>query len=281
MLRRSCPRAGYLPPTLAPAAARRDRGAGGTVPVAAGRATARTLRSAHRPQLGPGNRRRQRHRRRPARPTGRERIGEIGFGPGRTLARLAAAGADVLGVDASADMVAVAVRRNAAHINAGRIRLHHGDGTLPAGDGTLDGVLSVHSLYFWPDPAVVLAEIRRALRPADGSSSPSARASTRDPPGFDPTVYRLPATTEAVDWLNDAGFTNMAVHRRPRTATIVWITRPRRDHRGPSTMDRSRGFCGPRIVDGTKPTSTRRTLRCRLSLTANACICPRSKRRWS
>jgi hypothetical protein len=37
-------------------------------------------------------------------------------------------------------------------------------------------------------------------------------------------VYRVPTTTEAVGWLNHAGFTNVAVHRRPRTATIVWIT---------------------------------------------------------
>jgi arsenite methyltransferase len=157
-------------------------------------------------------------------PQAGERIGEIGFGPGRTLAHLVAAGADVIGVDASADMVAVAARRNAVHVNAGRIRLHHGDGTLPTGDGTLDGVLSVHSLYFWPDPAVVLAEIRRALRPGGRLVLAFRSGEHPRPARFDPTVYRIPTTTEAAGWLNDAGFTNAAVHRRPRTATIVWIT---------------------------------------------------------
>src|SRR6266508_3581500 len=34
-------------------------------------------------------------------PTAGERICELGFGPGRTLTRLAAAGADVIGVDTS------------------------------------------------------------------------------------------------------------------------------------------------------------------------------------
>jgi hypothetical protein len=43
-------------------------------------------------------------------------------------------------------------------------------------------------------------------------------------------------------------------------------------------MDRS-GGSGPRIVYGTKPTSTRRTLRCWLPLTASACICPRRRKR--
>jgi SAM-dependent methyltransferase len=157
-------------------------------------------------------------------PQAGQRIAEIGFGPGRTLARLAAVGAEVLGVDASADMVAVATRRNAAHVNAGRIRLHHGDGTLPTGDGTLDGVLSVHSLYFWPDPAVVLAEIRRTLRPGGRLVLAFRGGEHPRPARFDPTVYQIPTTTEAVGWLNDAGFTNVAVHHRPRTATIVWIT---------------------------------------------------------
>jgi SAM-dependent methyltransferase len=78
----------------------------------------------------------------------------------------AAAGAQVLGVDVSADMVTVAGRRNAAAVATGQVRVVEGDGTaLPVGDGTLHGAISVHSVYFWPDPAAVLAEIRRTLRP--------------------------------------------------------------------------------------------------------------------
>jgi SAM-dependent methyltransferase len=63
-------------------------------------------------------------------------------------------------------MVAVAARRNAAAVAAGHIRVVGGDGTaLPVDDDTLDGALSVHSVYFWPDPVAVLTGIRRALRP--------------------------------------------------------------------------------------------------------------------
>src|SRR5438046_6361924 len=58
-----------------------------------------------------------------------ERICEIGFGPGRTVGRLAAAGAEVVGIDVSPAMVSVAGHRNARSVAAGRVRLHQGDGT--------------------------------------------------------------------------------------------------------------------------------------------------------
>src|SRR6266498_72133 len=82
-----------------------------------------------------------------------ERILEIGFGPGRTLTRLAAASTDVIGVEIAPTMLAAAARRNAAHIVTGRMHLHHGDGTtLPVEDRSLDAVIGVHTIYFWPDP---------------------------------------------------------------------------------------------------------------------------------
>jgi arsenite methyltransferase len=77
-------------------------------------------------------------------PAAGERICEIGFGPGRTLARLAAAGADVASVDTSPTMLATAARRNAAHLAAGRIHLYHGDGTtLPVADHSFEAA-SMH-----------------------------------------------------------------------------------------------------------------------------------------
>src|SRR5438034_8809276 len=50
------------------------------------------------------------------RPAPSVRICEIGFGPGRTLERLAAAGAEVIGVEVSAVMLTTAARRNAGAI---------------------------------------------------------------------------------------------------------------------------------------------------------------------
>jgi SAM-dependent methyltransferase len=154
-----------------------------------------------------------------------ERICEIGFGPGRALARLAAAGAQVIGIDVSADMVTIAGRRNAAAVAAGRVRVVEGDGTaLPVDDGTLAGALSVHSVYFWADPAGVLAEIRRALRPG-GRLVVALRPGELPLPGrFDPAVYRVPTTDELTRWLRAAGFTDVRAEWRPRPATVVWLT---------------------------------------------------------
>jgi ubiquinone/menaquinone biosynthesis C-methylase UbiE len=93
-----------------------------------------------------------------------ERICEIGFGPGRTLSLLAAAGAEVVGIDVSPSMVRMAGRRN-----AGCRRTHaldHGDGaTLPLADDCLDAAITVHNIYFWAEPSRTLADIARVLRP--------------------------------------------------------------------------------------------------------------------
>jgi len=154
-----------------------------------------------------------------------EQICEIGFGPGRALARLASTGAQVVGVDLSADMVTLAGRRNAAAVAAGRIRLVEGDGTaLPVDDGTLDGVLSVHSVYFWPDPAAVLAEIRRAVRPGGRLVLALRPGEEPLPARFDAATYRVPTTDKLTRWLHAAGFSDIRAERRPQPATIVWLT---------------------------------------------------------
>lgn len=155
-----------------------------------------------------------------------ERICEIGFGPGRTLSMLGAAGADVVGVEVSPDMVAMASRRNAGSVAAGRMCLHHGDGTtLPVADDSLDAVIGVHTIYFWPAPAATLTEVARALRSGgrlvlvfrDGDHPVPAR--------FDPVIYHVPTAAEAGDWLQQAGFTCISVERRPHIATaVLWVT---------------------------------------------------------
>jgi arsenite methyltransferase len=154
-----------------------------------------------------------------------ERICEIGFGPGRTVGRLAAAGAGVVGIDVSPAMVSVAGRRNARSVAAGRVRLHQGDGTtLPVADGSLDAVIGVHTIYFWPDPSGTLTDIARALR-RGGRLVLAFRAGEYPLPArFDPSVYHVPTTTEATEWLHAAGFTGIGVQRRPHIAAVVWVT---------------------------------------------------------
>jgi len=155
-----------------------------------------------------------------------QRVLEIGFGPGRTLGRIAAAGADAVGVDVSDTMLAAASRRNAAVIAAGRVTLHRSDcTTLPAPDRSVDAVLGVHTVYFWPDPPATLAEVARILRPGGRIVLALRTADQPLPRRFDRAVYRVPTTDQAVDWLRAAGFTDIEVHKRPEIAdAVIWLT---------------------------------------------------------
>jgi len=160
------------------------------------------------------------------RPLPGERICEIGFGPGRTLAHLTAAGAEVIGVEVSAVMTATAARRNADAIAAGHLSLHRGDGiTVPAPDDSLDAVLGVHTIYFWPDPAATLVDVARTLRPAGRLVLAFQPGEHPLPPRFDRAIYHAPTTSEATGWLRAAGFLDIGVERRPDiAASTVWVT---------------------------------------------------------
>ncbi len=158
-------------------------------------------------------------------PTAGERILELGFGPGRTLGRIAARRATVIGVETSRAMIRAATRRNREHIHAGGMRLHHGDGiNLPLDNDSMDGAASVHTIYFWPTPAATLAELARVLE-AGGRLVLAFHAGQHPlPPRLDPDVYRtVPTSDQAVEWLQAAGFANVRVETRPSAPAIVWL----------------------------------------------------------
>lgn len=97
-----------------------------------------------------------------------ESVLEIGFGAGKAIALLAEKTPDgsVAGIDLSATMVKRARTRNARAIRAGRVFLQQGNAEqLPFTDQQFDNVISIHSIYFWPDPSLVFAEIFRVLKP--------------------------------------------------------------------------------------------------------------------
>jgi ubiquinone/menaquinone biosynthesis C-methylase UbiE len=101
-------------------------------------------------------------------PSPSDRVLEVGFGHGRTIERLAGVvnNGRVCGIDASELMLNMAVRRNRRAIAEGRVELRKGDcASIPFDAASFDGALSVHTLYFWSDPAACLREIRRVLRP--------------------------------------------------------------------------------------------------------------------
>jgi ubiquinone/menaquinone biosynthesis C-methylase UbiE len=101
-------------------------------------------------------------------PQPRERILEVGFGPGVTLRALLTAqpGAHYVAVDPSVVMLTQARRRNAAAITAGRLTLELGHAeSLRVASASIDKALTLNSLAHWSQPSRGLAELGRVLRP--------------------------------------------------------------------------------------------------------------------
>ncbi len=97
-----------------------------------------------------------------------DRILEIGFGPGATIQLITQRNitGKVAGVDSSGAMLRAAARRNRTAIRRGQVDLRHGEAEiLPFEDSEFNKVLSVHSVYFWPDPQKAIREIHRVLEP--------------------------------------------------------------------------------------------------------------------
>jgi len=148
-------------------------------------------------------------------PADGEHILELGFGHGRTLAAAAGRAPDArfAGIDVASTAARAAARRCRALIEAGRLDLRTGDAAeLPSRDASFDAAFSVHTLYFWSDPARALAELRRVLRPG-GRLVLGFRERTDDAVArFPPPLYRFYSTDELTEMLANAGFA--AVHVR-------------------------------------------------------------------
>jgi ubiquinone/menaquinone biosynthesis C-methylase UbiE len=90
-----------------------------------------------------------------------EKVLDIGSGPGLLAAELADEGADVLGLDPSESMLAMARRREIP-----RARFEPGDAVaLPVADASFDAAVSTQVLEYVEDVAGALREAHRALRP--------------------------------------------------------------------------------------------------------------------
>jgi SAM-dependent methyltransferase len=98
-------------------------------------------------------------------PPAATRVLDVSCGIGTVASRVARRGWTVVGLDAVAHLVAVARRH---HGDSGlSLSFHHADlsrDPLPAG-GPFDVLVSMHTLYWHPDPAALLAACRRALKP--------------------------------------------------------------------------------------------------------------------
>lgn len=98
----------------------------------------------------------------------RDRVLEIGFGPGVAIEACALRATDgkVLGLDHSELMNRMAASRNRKAIDEGRVELRLGTlATLGAADGLFDKMISVNCAQFWDDPAGALLALQDRLAP--------------------------------------------------------------------------------------------------------------------
>jgi ubiquinone/menaquinone biosynthesis C-methylase UbiE len=94
----------------------------------------------------------------------RGRVLEIGIGSGLNLPLYGPAVEQVIGVDISPELLAIAERAAAA--TPGNIRLLDGSAErLPLDDRSVDTVVVTWALCSIPDPVAALKEVRRVLRP--------------------------------------------------------------------------------------------------------------------
>jgi ubiquinone/menaquinone biosynthesis C-methylase UbiE len=83
----------------------------------------------------------------------RDRVLEIGFGPGACIGMLAQRATDglVAGVDPSPTMIAQATARNRPFLRSGRVELKVGSvSAIPYPNASFDKVCSINNIYFWP-----------------------------------------------------------------------------------------------------------------------------------
>jgi SAM-dependent methyltransferase len=147
-----------------------------------------------------------------------ESVLDVGCGHGRTLAALEREGKAefVAGIDPSEVMVSLASRRLRKAMGRGRAEIQHAESSrIPYEDGRFDAALAVHVLYFWPDPAADLAEIRRVLCPGGrlllGYRPDDAAARAALPS----SVYALRSSAEVEKLLLAAGFDSVHTHVHP------------------------------------------------------------------
>jgi len=154
-----------------------------------------------------------------------DRVLEVGFGHGATIARMAAAVSRglVAGVDPSPEMCQMATRRNRSAVACGRVALRQAAvEALPYPDAAFNKVLTVHTLYFWREPEGALSEIRRVLE-APGRLVLAWRYDPQALRSFPESVYRFHDEEGVRQLLGKVGFHSVEIVRRAHGPSLLLL----------------------------------------------------------
>ena len=106
----------------------------------------------------------------------------------------------------------------------GSVELHQASvEALPFPDASFDNVLSVHTLYFWPDLLRPFAEVLRVLKPG-GRVMVAYRSDPEAERSFPARIYRFRREQEVEDALRSSGFSEIRTLRRPSGDALVSFT---------------------------------------------------------
>ena len=143
---------------------------------------------------------------------------EIGFGPGRTLKKIAdlASEGHVAGIDFSRRMLISATKLNKKDINIGLVKLILGDAVaLPYPNNFFNKIISVYVIYFWQDPVTVLREAHRVLRPGGKIAVLlSAKSAMSTTPLLRNKIFKMYDETELKDIFITAGFRDVVIENK-------------------------------------------------------------------
>jgi ubiquinone/menaquinone biosynthesis C-methylase UbiE len=150
-----------------------------------------------------------------------DRVVDVGCGPGLFLKEAAERGATAVGVDPSARMRRLAVRRIPAGLRPAVTVVDGAAEHLPLEDGSATVAWAVASFHHWSDPDAGLAEVHRVLAPTGRLLIAERLAGPRG--WFRGHALTWEGAEAVADLARRAGFAEVAVtrHRLGRRRLVV------------------------------------------------------------
>jgi ubiquinone/menaquinone biosynthesis C-methylase UbiE len=150
-----------------------------------------------------------------------DRLLEVGCGGGVFLEWALAAGCTARAIDHSPEMLALASRRNASAITAGRLELRDADaGDLPFADGEFTAATTTNAFFFFDAPQAMLAEVYRTLEPGGRIAIHTSATA----PALVARRMHLYSDGELLSLLEHAGYGHVTVRRTGRRENMQLVT---------------------------------------------------------